>query len=75
MDAAGKLSAAFTHRRRGEAEEAERLCREIPGAGCRAWGLVAGRRGDFERASDLHRRGPAGAMPPRGRRSGRSRLS
>lgn len=62
MDAAGKRSAAFTPRRRGEAEETERLCRENPGAepgpprALRLPRLAAGRRGDFERAADLPRR-------------------
>ena len=72
MDAAGKLSAAFTHRRRGEAEEAERPCREIPGAGPGAsrasWPAGAG-TSSAPRTSIAAARGPAGAMPPRGRRS------
>ena len=65
MDAAGKLSAAFTHYRRDEVEAAERLCREIldaePGhlRALHLLGLVASRRGDFERAAELHRRAAA----------------
>ena len=57
MDAAGKRSAAFTHRRRGEAEETRRLHRESPGAepgpprALRLPRLAGGRRGDFERAA------------------------
>ena len=62
MDAAGKRSAAFAHRRRGEAEETERLRPESPGAepgpprALRLPGLAAGRRGHFERAADFPRR-------------------
>lgn len=73
MDAAGKRSAAFAHRRRGEAEETRRLRRAIPGAepgpprALRLPPLAAGRRADFERAADLPRR--AAARDPRpGRR-------
>ena len=72
MDTVGKLSAAFTHYRRGEAEESGRLCREIldaePGhpRALRLLGLVAGRRAECEGPTEHPRRAaardPGGAM-------------